>query len=521
MKTAFSRFVAAAQAFALTGALAGASLGVLSACMFSGGDTLAVPGGAEDFPNTVAPVLGRIAVSEVATVGEWENIPVVTPPMPQLPSLDSLQIAPPGAKRAVLGKAGRVAAASLDTLDLSLWNVDTSANRVLEAYFFGYIYAYAYDSSASGVRRDTVMAQYLGDPSQIDRSNNAIARLLDSIEADPGRYLLPLVYRGTVVALNPSTGAPTGARQSYRLRNTNGTGTLDAAEYRTVTPVEGGRTHTKWVKIYGPEGAYADPDAVPEEFELLLRGPAGDTLSWTRVVDADWDRKLWTSTASGVVDLFFRVRNTHPESTLTRMHSTLRALYRQIPGRGDSLAQLSYQEQRWLRNGRNVVFTFQGTARTDGLLVGGDTATMTLDTTYALTDSMIKYSAAYKMLLGPVADRMADHRMVTFSVGKYWRAGELFSNMSLFRPAAPVPMGQSGFTGTMFTTSAYRNGDSSTTSGTVDSNGFALQVSTIKQGITSTYNVVLNAAGDLVSYKNVTASPDATAAPRRAVPLRP
>lgn len=519
MKTALRRFVAAAQAFALTGALAGASFGVLSGCMLSGGDTLAVPGGAEDFPNTVAPVLGRIAASEVATVGEWENIPVITPPMPQLPALDSLQIAPPGAKRAVLGKAGRVAAGSLDTLDMSLWQVDTT--RAIEAYFFGRIYAYAYDSSASRVRRDTVMAQYLGDLSQISLSMSSLLAVRDSVVANPGKFLMPVDYRGAVVTLNSQTGQPTGVRQGYRLRNTNGVGTMDVAEYLTITPVEGGRTHRKWVKIYGLEGAYADSQAVPEEFELLLRGPAGDTLSWTRVVDADWDRKLWTTTASGVVDLYFRVRNPEDQPTLSRMHSYLRAMYRQIPGRGDSLAQLSYQEQRWLRNGRSVAFTFQGSTRTEGILVGGDTATMTLDTTYALSDSMIKYSAVYKMLLGPVPDRMADHRMVAFSVGKFWRAGELFSNVSVFRPAAPVPMGQSGFTGEMFTASAYRNGDSVSTSGTVDSTGFNLQVSTIKQGVTSTFNVVYNAAGDLVRYSAVTAPRDATATPRRAVPLKP
>jgi hypothetical protein len=510
MTTAFGRFVAAAQAFTLTS--------VLSACMLTGGDTLVVPGGAEDFPNTVTP-LGRVAVSDFATVGDWEQVPVITPPMPQLPSLDSLQITPPGAKLAVLGKSGRVSSGDIDTLDMSLWTVDTNQRRVLEAYLFGRIWAYAYDSTATSIRRDTVMTQYLGDMSQINLGDDAaISKLLDSILANPGKYLMPLDYRGVIRFTDPVTGLPTGARQAYRLRNTNATGTMDQAEYQTITLVDGG-THRKWVKIYGPEGAYADPQAVPEEFELLLRGPTGDTLSWTSVKDADWDRKLWTSEASGVVDLFFRVRNPQSQPTLSRMHSSLRATYRQLPGGIDSLAQLSYQEQRWLNNGRNVTFTFKG-ANTSGLLVGNDTALMTVDTVFALRDSMITFSAVYKMLLGPIPDRMATHRLAGYSVAKYWRAGDLFSNVSHFLPSTPVLVGQPGFAGLMSTTTSFRNGDSSTTQGSIDSTGFNLQVRTIKGTVASTYNVVLDAAGDLVSYTPL-AAPDATAAARRAPLAKP
>jgi hypothetical protein len=508
MKSAFRRFVSAAQAFALTSAL--------SACMLTGGDTLVVPGGAEDFPNTVTP-LGRIAVSDFSAVNDWEQIPVVTPPMPELPSLDSLQIAPPGAKMAVLGKAGVLAKGfsnGIDTLNMELWTVDTT--RAIEAYFFGRIYAYAYDSSAASVRRDTVMAQYLGDMSQINLSLSSLMAVRDSIVANPGKFLMPLDFRGAVVALNPTTGLPTGVRQAYRLRNINATGTMDVAEYQTITPREDGGTHRKWVKIYGPEGAYANADAVPEEFELLLRGPAGDTLSWTLVKDADWDRKLWTSEASGVVDLFFRVRNPQAQPQLSRMHSYLRANYRQIPGIGDSLSQLDYQEQRWLRSGGNVTFTFRGLGTPENRLVGGDTAVMTVDTVFALRDSLIKYSAVYKMLLGPVPDRMTEHKLVGYSVAKNWRRGALFSNTSYFFPATPVLVGQPGFTGTMSTTSVYVNGDTTTTLGTIDSSGFNLQVRSVKNNIASTYDIVLNAAGDLVSYTPVL--PDATLAPRRSAP---
>jgi hypothetical protein len=47
-----------------------------------------------------------------------------------------------------------------------------------------------------------------------------------------------------------------------------------------------------------------------------------------------------------------------------------------------------------------------------------------------------------------------------------------------------------------------------------------LQVRTIKGTVASTYNVVLDAAGDLVRYTPV-AAPDATAAARRAPLAKP
>lgn len=499
MRPAFRRFVSAAQAFALTSAL--------TACVLTGGDNLVVPGGAEDFPNTVTP-LGRIAVADFESVADWEQIPVVTPVMPEIPSLDSLQMTPPGAKTAALGKAGAGARVQngIDTLDMSLWVVDTT--RILEAYLLGRIHAYAADSSATFAQYDTVSALYLGD-----RSNNAsLSAARDSILSNPAKFLMILEFRGTM-RRGPAGDTSSWVRQSYRLRNVNLTGTIDQAEYRTVTPLPDGRTMSKWVKIYGPEGAYADPRAVPEEFELLERGRTGDTLSWTSVKDADWDRALWGDGGRGVVDLAFRLRNPAAQPTLSRLHSQLRAEYRVTPGGNDSLGQLSYHEQRWLRNGRNVTFTFHGQGTADGLLAGGDTARMTVDTIYALRDSLIKYSAAYKMLLGPIPDRMQDHKLVGFSVSKHWRMGALYSNTSLFHPEVPVIAGQSGFNGRMATTSVYVNGDTTVTEGTVDSTGFNLMVRNVKKNVVSTYEVVLDKAGELVRFAPV--APDATAAPRR------
>lgn len=499
MKPASRRLWAAAQAFALTGAL--------SACMLTGGDTFVVHGGAEDFPNTIVP-LGRVAVTDLSTVGEWEQVPVVTPTMPELPSLDSLQMTPPNGKIAALGKTARISASAFDTLNLDVWRVDTT--RVLEAYLLGRIYAYTSDSSAIRVQYDTVAAQYLGDRTGLTLASLNAVR--DSIKANPGKFLMPLEFRGT------ASYGPAGARErwvtrSYRLRNMNGEGTIDQAEYQTITPQPNGGTQRQWVKIYGPEGEYAQAGAVPEEFELLHRGPAGDTLSWTLVRDADWDRRLWTAEGRGVVDLTFHVRNPPTQPEISRMHSSLRAAYR-AAGNTDSLNQLKYHEQRWLRNGRNVTFTFQGLGTEENLLVASDTARMTLDTVYALRDSLIKYEAVYKMLLGPVPERMQDHKLVGYGVRKFWRAGPLSSNASEFLPHEPMPMGRSIFTGRMFSTTVTRGGDSTTTRGVIDAAGFNLVVRYVKGTVETTYDVVLNAAGDVLHYAPV--APDATATPRRA-----
>ncbi len=503
MKPALGRLWAAAQTFVLTGTLAGA----LSACMLTGGDTFVVPGGAEDFPNTITP-LGRVAVDDLSAVGEWEQIPVVTPSMPELPSLDSLQMTPPNGKVAALAKTGMTQATAFDTLNLDVWRVDTT--RVLEAYLLGRIYAYTSDSSATRVQYDTVSAQYLGDRAGLSLSAASLNAVRDSIRANPAKFLMPLEFRGTA-SYGPAGARATWVTHSYRLRNMNGEGTIDQAEYQTSTPLPDGGVRRQWVKIHGLEGAYAEPGAVPEEFELLHRGPAGDTLSWTSVKDADWDRRLWTPDGRGMVDLAFRVRNPPTQPGIARMHSSLRAAYR-AAGDNDSLDQLKYHEQRWLRDGRNVTFTFQGIGTEENLLVGADTARMTVDTVYTLRDSLIKYEAVYTMLLGPVPERIQDHKLVGYSVRKHWRTGPLSSNTAEFLPHEPMPMGESMFTGSMSSTSVTRGGDSTTTQGTVDASGFNLVVRYVKGNVVSTYDVVLNAAGDVLHY----APADATVAPQRA-----
>lgn len=171
MSPAIRRLAAAAQALAL------------SACMLTGGDALVRPGGAEDFPNTVT-ALGRIAVADISAGAEWEQLQnLELPEMPEIGGLDSLRVDPPAAKFAVLGKA------AVDTLDLNLWQIDQA--RLFEAYFYGRVYAYAVDSGAQHVRRDTVSALYLG-PRVFSAS------LFDSVQADPGKYLLPVDYRGAI-----------------------------------------------------------------------------------------------------------------------------------------------------------------------------------------------------------------------------------------------------------------------------------------------------------------------------------
>src|SRR5690606_10803488 len=302
---------------------------------------------------------------------------------------------------------------------------------------YGRVYAYAVDSTATRVRRDTVMAHYLGN------RGSFTAATLDSVKADPGRYLLPMDYRGAV------TWTTTGVRQSYRLRNLDAAGDLDAAEYVTLTPLPDGGSLRKWVKIRGDEGAFRDPDPVPEEYELLRRGPEGDTLEWTLVRDADWDNRLWTDSATGVVDLYLRVRNPASQPAILRLHAYARASLRHDPAGGDSLTQLKYQEQRWLRDGRNVTFSLQGLGGGDAVLSASDSARMVIDTVFALRDSMIKYTAVYNLILGSAPDRMQEHRMKSFGISKFWRRGPVFGTTSVFAPDAPVPVGQSGFAGLM------------------------------------------------------------------------
>jgi hypothetical protein len=479
----------------------------LSACMLEGGDSLVTPGGAEDFPNTVT-ALGRIAVGDLPTGAQLEQAGnVQLPEMPPLGGLDSLQVSLPqaSAKRAALAKAfDEATPGAPDTLDLSLWQLDLSNSRYLEAYFFGRIYAYAYDSTATSVRRDTVVALYLGDRSGIDYST-----LIARVQAEPGKYLMPLEYRGAIVA------TATGIRQSYRLRNNDSRGDLDAAEYAVTTPQNGGGTLRRGVKFYGPDGAFRSV-TVPEEVEILRRGSANDTLEWTLARDADGDRRLWTSGDSGIVDVYLYVRNPASQPDLARMRSFVRADFRHTPTK-DSLLQLAYQEQRWLRNGRITGFAFQSVVA--GVPPApGDTARMTVDTVFFEKDSMIKYSATYNLRAGSAPYRMQEHALLGFKVSKIWRRGAVFSVASVFTPDSARPLG-AAFEGAMLSTAAYYNGDTVRTEGSITPDSLNLTVRQVKNGLATSYEVALDAAGNLLRppvIVNADATATAKIAPRRA-----
>jgi hypothetical protein len=496
MKTAPRRATAAAFAAAL-----------LSGCMLQGGDSLVTPGGAEDFPNTVT-ALGRIAAGDISAGTQWEQAGTVQlPEMPALGGLDSLQLAPPQptAKRAALAK---VADALPDTLDLSLWTIDQSTSRYLEAYFFGRIYAYAYDSTATYVRRDTVVALYTGDRSSIGISTG-ISGLISQIQAEPGKYLMPLEYRGAV------QWPATGVRQGYRLRNTDGRGDLDAAEYAVTTPLPEGGTLRRGVKLYGPDGAFRTPGQTPEEVEILHRGAANDTLEWTLARDADGDRRLWGAGDSGIVDVNLYVRNPVSQPAVSGMRSYVRAMFRHAT-ETDSLLQLVYQEKRWLRDGRVTGFALQGTIA-GSAPAPGDTARMTVDTMYTPNDSMVIYSATYDLRAGSAPYRMQEHALLDFKVSKFWRKGPVFHVLSTFTAATPLPMGQGPFEGTMQSLAAYFNGDSVQTDGAITRDSLNLTLRQVKKGVATSYEVALDAAGQLLRPP-VEVTPDATATARRKRP---
>ena len=506
---------------ALRRALAAALALAYSACMLEGGDALVTPGGAEDFPNTVT-ALGRIAVGDLPTGAQWEQAgDIQLPEVPSLGGLDSLQIAPPSAagkraaakgaaegavKRAALAKAfDETTPAAPDTLDLSLWQIDQSSGRYLEAYFFGRIYAYALDSTASYVRRDTVVALYTGDRSAIGVSTG-ISGVMAQIQAEPGKYLIPLEYRGAI------QWAATGIRQTYRLRNLDAKGDLDAAEFTVTTPQEGGGILRRAVKLYGPDGAFRSV-TVPEEVEILRRGPANDTLEWTLARDADGDRRLWTSGDSGIVDVYLYVRNPASQPDLSKMRSYVRADFHHGSDK-DSLLQLAYQEQRWLRNGRVTGFSLQGTVA-GSVPAPGDTLRMTVDTSFYEKDSMIIYSASYDMRAGSAPYRMQEHALLGFKVSKLWRRGPVFHVASTFTPGVPTPLGEP-FEGAMQSTAIYYNGDTVQTEGAIGRDSLNLVVRQVKKGVASSFEVTMDAAGNLLRPPAPIVNPDATAAAKPA-----
>jgi hypothetical protein len=494
MKTAFRRLLAAAHAFAL------------SACLLSGGDTLVAPGGAEDFPNTVT-TLGRIAVGDFSSSGQWEQVQDITlPEVPEISGLDELNVTPPltepGLPKRGLAKAADEPGDIRDTV--------LDQTRTFQFFFAREVRVYLTHETSTFRRTDTVDCLYLGSLPEGDFSTK-IQQIVDSVRAEPLTYLRPLRAWGV------TRSKVLDEWQAYRLTNLDTGKAMDEAVYTTLTTDSGGTTLTKRVRIYGPNGAYALPNPVPEEYELLRRGPARDTLEWVLIKDADYDRRLWAENLSGRVDLWLRVRNPASQPAITRMHAYMRANLTHRASLGDSLSQLFYQEQKWLRSGRNTTFTLQGQASASSLLRANDSARMTVDTVYALSDSMIRYTAIYNLRLGPVPDRMQEHLLLGFGINKFWRRGPVFSTVSVFKPDSAVAMGQSDFVGNIAFTTAYTNGDTVQTGGRITRDGLNLTLRQVKQGVAETYEVVMDAAGNLIRPP-VKASPDATLTRRSSLP---
>lgn len=480
--------------------LAVASACVLSACLLEeGGSLFSGGGGGEDFPNTVQN-LGRVTVTDVASATQWQQLQdLELPEPPDLDGLDSLQVELPqpgtGLGKSLMAAtvsppAGGLAKSTLDTIDLSLWQLDLGGTRIQEALLFGRLHAYA-QQELPGLSRSDTLVVFIRDRFSV----TPVSSLLDSIQADPERWLMPLEVRGALIEAN-------GSRRTYRLVNSNRTETFDEATFTTVTPLPDGGTDRKRVRIHGPEGAYAEPGAVPEEFEHLRRAAGGDTLEWTLIRDADWDRRLWDETGSGVVELFRIVRGSSAPTGVRRLTLNMRAGMRRGAGEGgDTLLQLRLHEERHLMNGATASFAFEGTG--DGaLLLAGDTARMQIDTVYFYRDSLVRYGASYRLLLGSAPEKIDEHKLLDFVVARNWRTGPVRSTVSAFIPEVPLPIGQA-FEGMMSTVAAYVNGDTIRTEGSAGPQGADVTLRKIRAGVEEVWRVLIDPAGTVLSTEHL------------------
>jgi hypothetical protein len=146
----------------------------------------------------------------------------------------------------------------------------------------------------------------------------------------------------------------------------------------------------------------------------------------------------------------------------------------------------------------------------------GDTARMTVDTVFAVKDSMITYSASYDLRAGSAPYRTQEHALLGFKVTKLWRRGPLFRMASTFEPSAPLPMGQGPFEGTMLSVATYYNGDTVRTEGSITRDSLNLTVNQVKKGITTSYEVAMDAAGNLLRDPCLSPCLDTNVSPRRA-----
>jgi len=457
--------------------LPAAAILLLAGCMLSGGDTFygsaQVGGGGEDFPNTVNR-LGKIAAADVNSAADWKQVQNLE--LPEIPAirLDSLRVDPPLFKQAASG-LGKIAA-SEECLP-AFWTWD-----ITELLRQRRIRKITCSADSVAVRRDTLFYYYAGGDLPATQE----------FEAKPDSFMSLVGSNGSI------TYTGQDKVQYYRCSNLDTLGGLDYGDFVTVQYGAGRQTATfQRYEIYGPDGAYLDPKAAPEEFEYTRVNAAGDTLEWKRMRDADGDRKFWGAAGTGLVTFERLVSEPDNEPATARLALVMKARLTHDAVNGDNLKRMYYKDARVLRNGRVTGFSFFGTA-SDSVLRAMDTAAVTSDTVFAATDSMKTFHGVYTLKLGADPDSMSTHSLLGFGIDKAWRRGPLRSSVTSFKPAKPVPSNQSGFSGVMTSAGAYANGDSVFTTGTIDSTGIELEYRGVKSGKEEAFKLLYDLNGNVV-----------------------
>jgi hypothetical protein len=449
----------------------------LAGCILTGGDSFFLShggGGGEDFPNTAQPLAKELA-KEAASSTEWGQVASLQ--LPELPDLNvfgTLSIEPIGLSKGLAkrGLAKRSAEGECDTT-----YYEYSESEILVSHRGRQIVC---DEDSLRVRRDTLQFWLRTLPTGGDSAT--IAQLIQDSAV-------------LIQAWGTLTYKLESRVQAYRAWNTDSVGTLDHAEY--VTTTTGSAKTVQRVRLYGRDGAYQRDGAPPGYYELL-KTVGRDTLDWQRMTDADGDSAFWDRTSKegskGVVDFERRAKDPAESPATARLSQKMRALLHHEPGKNDSMVTRWYFDQRTLKSGATTLFSYRG-VKPDSSLNANDTALIALDTVFAVSDSMIRYRADYRMLLGADPSDAAGRSLLGFAVDKSWRRGKLRGSSTQFFPTSPLPTGQP-FAGRMAAQTHNKDGDTVYTDGTINADGMVLTMRVVSDGKTTVYRLVLDLEGN-------------------------
>lgn len=406
----------------------------LTGCLFSTNERVA--GGAEDFPNTVA--LGAAVAGHVSDHTEWDQFSVIPSTLPSFQAADTLVVAPDTSSPVLAKQALSKAAAGAgktglgNSKDTVTWDLSDTATLGVARRF------HVLDGLLK-IHRDTTVFRY-------------DAKAKDAIV---GNELILLSKGADVYKL-------TGRIQAYRYENLDSAGGFDRAVFYDRHPMANSAIKNNLlVMLPGPDGDIATTgDNRPAYYGSMITRTAADgsggldTVESFEITDADGDGALWGAGDSGLVDFKQKTPNPAFRPSVDLIVQKLRAVLFMDE---QKTYPVSFSETRTEKDGKKVAFSVKGT-ETDSTFAPGDTAWVSVHTTYPANSQLVEKHSRYKVVLGGQPKRFNDNKLLKYTLEATWSKDSLTTTSFSFTPDQPVLSKSLDITGDLSMDIGYANG---------------------------------------------------------------